>query len=95
MNGPDIYKYGDGDGELLFRLYCVESDDAMDKLTPDALFYGDSTLQNPSLHDVEVFIDNELGFTCDVVVCSVIKTCSDPNCSEVQFNNGSCVWKVT
>ena len=90
-----IYEYGDGDGNLLYRLYCVESEDAIDKMVPDALFFGDSVLPDPSVREIKTLIETENMFDSDVVVCSVVERCKDPDCSDIVIENGECYWKIS
>ena len=92
--GPDIFEYGDGNGELLYRLYCLENEDSIEDRTPLILFYGDSVSPNPSLRDIIAFIDRECCFECDVVVCSVSKKSSNPDGEDVLYSNDSCSWKI-
>ena len=94
-DGPIIFEYGDGDGELLYRFYCLEKEDNLDGVVPSALFYGDSVLPNPSIEDVKALIDVDQTYNCDVVVCSVATKCKDPDCKDIIMINDDCYWKIS
>ena len=93
-DGLIIFKYGDGNGDLLYKLYCIENEEIVDSTVPTALFYGDSLLPNPSITDIEDVATAGCCDMCDVVVCSVKKYCLDQNCQRPAYNIDRCFWKI-
>ena len=89
-DGSIVFEYG----YLLYRLYCVESEDNIDGMVPQAFFYGDSELPNPSFTAIKTIIKPDSLCGEDVVVCSVVEKCNDPECNDVVIINGQCYWKI-
>lgn len=91
---PDIWVYGDGEGEILYRLYELHEEEDLNEVQPKVVFIGDSEMPDPTFDEIKELIESSGISGDDLVLCTVTSNGKNSKSRTMEIRNGKCYWKV-